>query len=100
VVSHIEPAGETRPTTLASTKDSDNIKAILARIPELQEPSKAPQNVEIRCCGSELSLSFRCTLPGSTSIKEAHDFTEKIERSLRSQLPNLGRIMARIEPAD
>ena len=100
VVSHIEPAGETRSTTLASTEDSDNISALLARIPELQEPSKAPQNVEIRCCGSELSLSFRCTLPGSTSIKEAHDFTEKIERSLRSQVPNLGRIMARIEPAD
>ncbi len=100
VVSHIEPAGETRPTTLASTADSENITTLLARIPELQDPAKAPQNIEIRCCGSELSLSFRCTLPGSTSIKEAHDFTEKIERSLRSQLPNLGRIMARIEPSD
>jgi len=39
-------------------------------------------------------------LPGTTTIKDAHDFTDKIERTLRSQVPNLGRIMARTEPAD
>jgi cation diffusion facilitator family transporter len=100
VVTHIEPAGEARSMTLASKEDSNNISAMLARIPELQEPARAPQNIEIRRCGSEFSLSFRCTLPGATSIKEAHDFTEKIERSLRSQVPNLGRIMARIEPTE
>jgi len=33
-------------------------------------------------------------------IRDAHDFTDKIERTLRSQVQNLGRVMVRTEPAD
>lgn len=100
VVTHIEPYGEARSATLATSEEAASIRALLATIPELKDPARAPQDIEIRHCGSELSLSFRCALPGATSIKDAHRFTESIERSLRSQLPNLGRIMARIEPAN
>ena len=100
IVTHIEPAGGARATTLASDEETSQIRDALARVPEFTLRGVTPQNVEIRRSGSEFSLSFRCTLPGTTSIKEAHDFTEKIERTLRSQVPNLGRVMARTEPAD
>jgi divalent metal cation (Fe/Co/Zn/Cd) transporter len=100
VVTHVEPAGGARATTLATPEETAHIRAALARIPEFAARGTSPQSVEIRRSGSEFSLSFRCTLPRTTSIKDAHDFTDKIERTLRSQVPNLGRIMARTEPAD
>ena len=99
VVTHVEPAGGARATTLATPKETSQIHDALLRVPEFTSRGVAPQNIEIRRSGSEFSLSFCCALPGSTSVKDAHDFTEKIERSLRSQIPNLGRVMARIEPA-
>ena len=100
VVTHIEPAGGARATTLATPEETSRIRAALARVPEFAAHGIMPQNVEIRRSGSEFSLSFRCALPGTTSIKVAHDFTDRIERTLRSQIPNLGRVMARTEPAD
>jgi cation diffusion facilitator family transporter len=100
VVTHVEPAGEARTTTLATPEETAHIRDALARVSEFATRGIAPQNVEIRRSGSEFSLSFRCILPGTTTIKDAHDFTDKIERTLRSQVQNLGRVMARIEPAD
>jgi cation diffusion facilitator family transporter len=98
VVAHIEPAGRTRASTMAGAEDMAQIRAALLRVPELAEKDAQPQAIEVRRCGSEFTLSFRCTLPGATSISDVHDFTEKIERALRSQIPSLGRVMIRTEP--
>jgi len=100
VVTHVEPAGGARATALATPEETARIQAALARVPEFAARGITPQNIEIRRSGSEFSLSFRCVLPAITSIREAHDFTEKIERTLRSQVQNLGRVMVRTEPAD
>ncbi len=99
VVSHIEPAGRARGSTAASTEDAEQIRAALLDISELVSRRIVPQGIEIRRCGSDFTLSFRCVLPPDTSINDAHDFTERIERSLRSQIPSLGRVMIRTEPA-
>jgi divalent metal cation (Fe/Co/Zn/Cd) transporter len=98
VVTHIEPAGDARATVLATAEETAHILAALQGASGLVEQKIVPQDIEIRRCGSEYSLSFRCSLPGATSVKIAHDFTEKIERSLRSQIPTLGRVMIRTEP--
>jgi cation diffusion facilitator family transporter len=100
VVAHVEPAGGERSRTLATPEEIARIQAALARVPEFAARGIFPQNVEIRRAGSEFSLSFRCALPGTTSVKDAHDFTDKIERTLRSHVQNLGRVMVRTEPAD
>jgi len=100
VVTHVEPAGGARATALAAAEETSQIRDALACVPEFAARGITPQNVEIRRCGSEFSLSFRCALPGTTSIKDAHDFTDRIERTLRSQVPNLGRVMARTEPSE
>jgi divalent metal cation (Fe/Co/Zn/Cd) transporter len=100
VVAHIEPAGRTRALASAGAEDVAQIRAALTRIPELAERGVNPETIEIRRCGSEFALSFCCSLPGTTSVNDAHDFTEKIERALRSQLPSLGRVMIRTEPRE
>jgi cation diffusion facilitator family transporter len=100
VVTHIEPAGEARAAALATPQETAHILVALRGVPEFAERKIEPQDIEIRRYGSEYSLSFRCSLPGDTSIKDAHDFTEKVERSLRSQISSLGRVMVRTEPAN
>jgi len=98
VVVHIEPAGRTNASSPAGAEDAAQIRQALLRTPEFAERGTSPEAIEIRRCGSEFTLSFRCTLPANTSLQAAHDFTEKIERSLRSQIPSLGRVMIRTEP--
>ena len=98
VVAHIEPSGRTRASASADAQDVAEITAALTRIPELLGRRAKPETIEIRRCGSEFTLSFCCTLPGTTSINDAHDFTERIERALRSQIPSLGRVMIKTEP--
>jgi cation diffusion facilitator family transporter len=100
VVVHIEPTGRANMSTLAEDDDSAQIRATLLDTPELAQHGLSPQSVEIRRCGSEFALSFRCMLPSTISVREAHDFTEKIERSLRSRIPRLARVMIRTDPAD
>lgn len=100
VVVHIEPAGRSNATTMANAAEADEIREALLRTPELTQRGTFPEAIEIRRCGSEFSLSFRCCLPASTSVQAAHEFTEKVERSLRSQIPALGRVMIRTDPAN
>jgi cation diffusion facilitator family transporter len=99
VLTHIEPAGSAPATSSATPEEAARLREALLGIPEFSERGIVPSAIEIRRHGSELSLSFHCGLPGSMSTKDAHDFTEKIERTLRSRISNLGRVMARIEPA-
>ena len=102
VSTHIEPAGRQREPSSASASpdEAGELREVLLGLPELAEWGITPQAVEIRRSGSELSLSFRCALPATTSVKDAHDFTDRIERALRARVANLGRVMVRTEPAD
>jgi cation diffusion facilitator family transporter len=97
-IAHIEPAGRARISTAAEGEDATQIRAVLISIPEMIDRGIAPKAVEIRRCGSEFTLSFCCTLPPTTTINDAHDFTERIERHLRGHIPSLGRVMIRTEP--
>jgi cation diffusion facilitator family transporter len=100
VITHIEPAGRSSGTSAAAPQETASIREALLRMPEFSERGIVPQIIEIRRCGSEFALSFRCTLPGATSVRDAHDFTDRIERALRGRFPNLGRVMAQTDPDD
>jgi cation diffusion facilitator family transporter len=99
VIAHIEPTGDARATTSASPEETAAVREALLSLPEFCKSGPQPQAIEIRRRGSELSLAFRCALPGSTPLKEAHEFTVSIEKALRRQIPTLGRVMVRTEPA-
>ncbi len=57
-----------------------------------------PHEVECIYEGGELCLSFHCTLAGELSVTHAHDFTEHLEKGLRSRISDLGNVMIHIEP--
>jgi cation diffusion facilitator family transporter len=100
VTTHIEPAGGSQVATSPSPTEAEAVRVCLLGLPELTARGVSAQDIEIRRTGSELTLSFRCLLPALTSVREAHNFTLEIERSLRSRAPNLGRVMVRTEPSD
>jgi len=100
VVTHLEPTGGARPTSETSEAETAPIREALLCLPNLAERGVVPEDIEIRRFGSEFALSFRCALPGETLLREAHDFTEKVERTLRKLIPKLGRVMVRTEPRD
>jgi divalent metal cation (Fe/Co/Zn/Cd) transporter len=58
-----------------------------------------PHNVTLRRDAGELQLSLHCTLDGETPIADAHTIAEHAEGLLRSQVPNLGRVVIHVEPS-
>lgn len=98
VIAHFEPVGRGPATSSATPEEVASIRAALLHIPEISEGGVTPHSVEIRRCGSEFSLSLRCSLPATTSVKDAHAFTDRIEQALRGQIPHLGRVMVQTEP--
>jgi cation diffusion facilitator family transporter len=52
-----------------------------------------------RQAGRRTFISFHVLVPGRWSVQEAHDWVEKIERDLRSQIPNC-HITSHLEPID
>ena len=50
--------------------------------------------------GGELFLSLHCILAPQTAIKEAHDLTVRLEKCLRAEIPELGRVVIHVEPPD
>lgn len=100
VVIHIEPSGDASATRQADLTDEARILQILD---ELQSETGLPcdaHDVVVYRLGGELSVSFHCTLGGDVPIREAHNFTEQIERQLRSRLPELGRVIIHTEPQE
>jgi cation diffusion facilitator family transporter len=95
---HIEPKGTRLAASAVNLEERTRIEAILQNAPDLLAHAITPRNLEIRRCGSEFSLSFVCDLSPTLSVYDAHEFTEKVERFLRTQIPEIARVMVRIEP--
>ena len=54
--------------------------------------------LQVKRVAGALNVSFHCTVAAETSIVQAHELTERMEKALRARVPNLGRIVIHIEP--
>jgi len=41
---------------------------------------------------------MHCALDAATGIRDAHDFTEQLEKHLRERVSGLGRVLIHVEP--
>jgi cation diffusion facilitator family transporter len=98
VITHIEPAGSTSTARNVAPAEVERIRACLLRFPELVDLSVQTHDLSVRRTGGELAISFHCTLAATTSIKDAHAFTQRIEQYLRTEIQELGRVMVHTEP--
>ena len=47
-----------------------------------------------------LNISFHCMLHGDTSLKEAHDLSDRMEAVLREKIPNVEAVLIHMEPRE
>ena len=96
VLTHIEPIER---ATCTIPIDASRVHAL---IEELATSSSFgawhPSHIEV--CGTEntVSVSFHCIVNGEETVDYAHELSERLERTLRERMPELGRITIHIEP--
>jgi cation diffusion facilitator family transporter len=98
IITHIEPTGDAIARREATAADEVAIRRIIENLSEETGYHCHPHDVTVRRADDELQLAFHCTLDASTPITDAHTVTERIESLLRSQVPNLGRVVIHVEP--
>ena len=98
VVTHLEPVGEGSVRRAATTADEATIMEALKHLSEEIGVNCQPHSVTLRRDAGELQLSLHCTLDGEISIADAHAVAERAESLLRSQVPDLGRVVIHVEP--
>lgn len=100
IVTHIEPAGDWATTLGAQTVSKARIEQLLCEYLESRQIAARPHNLKVQRAGGELAVSFHCTLAAETAITDAHDLTVALEQHLRQSVPELGRVVIHVEPAD
>jgi len=98
IVTHIEPTGEGVAQRQASAADEAEVRRLLKSLKSVSGIDCQPHNVTVRRDHGELSLTFHCAVDPDAPIADAHTLTERIESILRSQAPNLGRVIIHVEP--
>jgi len=98
VITHIEPVGDDIARRQATAADEAYTRRVLDTLSEEMGFKCHPHDITLRRAGGELQLTFHCTMAAGTPITDAHTFTERIEGLVRSQVPNLGRVVIHVEP--
>ena len=100
VVTHIEPSGEATALYQATLSDEEQALAAVHELATEMGFRCKPHELTVHRVGNELALSFHCTVDGNTAITDAHAYTEQIEKTLRSRMPQLSRVVIHVEPPD
>jgi cation diffusion facilitator family transporter len=98
VITHIEPVGDAFARRKAADADEANIRRIIESLSADAGYGCRPHDVIVRTAGGEFQVTFHCVMDAGTPIAEAHTVTERIESKLRTQVPNLGRVVIHVEP--
>ncbi|MFA6029098.1 MAG: cation-efflux pump [Elusimicrobiota bacterium] len=98
VVTHLEPAGEAAATKKAETVGEARVQDELLEFCKRQHVPANLHDLKVRLSGGELSVSMHCALDAATGIRDAHDFTEQLEKHLRERVSGLGRVLIHVEP--
>jgi cation diffusion facilitator family transporter len=99
IITHLEPTGDDAVTRSAIKSNERAVIDAVHTLPARLGVTCQPHQLEVLRVGSELSVSFHCTLDPTLSVTEVHSFTERAEQILRACLPNLGRVVIHTEPA-
>jgi divalent metal cation (Fe/Co/Zn/Cd) transporter len=98
IVTHIEPTGDESAARLAMPVDEAQVLQVLEDLPKELGISFQPHGVRVHHHDGEHSVSFHCVVDPKMALTDAHALTEKIEQTLRAQVPNLGRVVIHVEP--
>ena len=100
VITHIEPIGDDIAWREATAADEAQVRSVIEHLAEETGLPCHPHDVTVRRAAGELQLTFHCTMDAGVPITDAHTVTERIESLLRREVPNLGRVVIHVEPAE
>jgi len=98
IITHIEPVGDSSARRQPGQADPGQIRRVLLALPEVREAGLDIHDLLVNSVGGELNIAFHYALASDLPITDAHLLTERIERSLRQRIPNLGRVVIHTEP--
>jgi divalent metal cation (Fe/Co/Zn/Cd) transporter len=96
---HIEPraAALVRARDLPPAEAGTYVERITA-IQALLPHARGVQDIDVQQVGRRIYLAFHLQLDSQLSIDEVHAAAEEMESRLRSEFPQLGRVMIHTEP--
>ncbi|MCS7306441.1 MAG: cation-efflux pump [Thermoguttaceae bacterium] len=101
IVSHLEPTASSQPTqALPVSWEKSKLFVLIQQIAQSCQPQASVHDLQLLESQEGVSLAFHCTLPGQTSIAQAHDLAEMIEKHLRAALPRLSQVTIHVEPEE
>jgi len=100
VVIHAEPIESEVAVSRPSPEDEQRVWQALDALPQHTPIDCRPSNVEISRQAGRLDVSFECRLDPDAPLAQAHAMAEEAERYLRNNLPDLGRVVIHLEPAE
>jgi cation diffusion facilitator family transporter len=99
IVSHLEPIGRASNTHAAQPAGQAAVRQAIDTFLKTSRLPIEPHDVEVQQTGDKLAVSFHCALDPATTITDAHELTERLERHLRACVPAVGRVVIHVEPA-
>jgi cation diffusion facilitator family transporter len=100
VLTHIEPVDAATPPRRADSSDEARVRDVLAEVCREMDTDLHPHELKVQREDGQISVSFHCRLDPDTSIAAAHAASEEAEQLMRRRLPDLGRVMIHVEPAN
>ena len=96
---HIEP--RSNESVHGTPMDSGKAKGYIKKITSIEQElngSSGSHNIELHEMNGRVYLSFHLLINKGISIAEVHDIAEELESRLRSEFPELGRVVIHTEP--
>lgn len=100
VESHIEPAEVSVITGEPATGDTHlKIGNLLSRLVRSTRSRLSDvHNIRVRSNTQGLFVSFHCRIAGSATVEEVHEEVDRLEKALRTKMPEIRRVIAHAEP--
>jgi cation diffusion facilitator family transporter len=100
VVTHIEPVGDRESFNPANLTENLAIREKVMALSGVVPGVTGCHDVTIYQEDEGCSVQFHCNVSPTIPIGDAHKLTARLERQLRSELPELVRAIIHVEPSD
>lgn len=100
VVTHLEPVGDGSAACRAEAVSDGRVHEVIAEFLAGEPLAAHPHDLQVQRLEAGLSISLHCALDAGTGIRDAHEFTERMERFLKARLPGVARVVIHTEPRD
>jgi cation diffusion facilitator family transporter len=102
VLTHIEPQSLWESNTGRLLKPEDSlfvaVQALIEEVARQEEDVFACHKVRLIVTEHTQTLSFHCNMPGTVSVKDAHESTTRMARYIRQHCPSLTQIDIHADP--